>query len=154
MVLYPCKGPVSCMRPTRAFLLSDSHFLREALARALRKEPDFEVVGGPCHSNESLTQVVQSPCDVLLIDANTSQWNPQAVIDLRSSLPDMKIVLLNMNLNKSSLREDPQSGIADYLLMDEVGLEDVRMAIRGAVSKKTTQREVTGSEYTLPGSPP
>ena len=148
-MLYPGKGPVFWMRPIRVFILSDSHFLGEALLRALRKEPDFQVVAViQSHSTEALTQAVQSSCDVLLIDASTPQWNSQAVIDLRTSLPDMKIVLLNMNCNESSLREHPQSGIADYLLMDEVGTEDVKMAIRGAersnamnvsaVSDKTT----------------
>jgi len=126
------------MRPIRVFLLSESRLLREAFAHALHTEPDLLVVGDCSQSAEALTLMAQSPCDVLLVDSGLPQWNSQTVNDFRSSLPNMKIILLNIDRDESPYSKAAQSGMAGYLLK-ESSVEDVIATVRGAARGETVR---------------
>jgi DNA-binding NarL/FixJ family response regulator len=121
----------------RVYLVTGSRFLREALVRVLRKEPDLTVVGDQA-VGEALAKIVQSACDVLVMDSGGPQWLSQVVHDLRSLLPNLKVILLSMDHNELAFSQAVKGGIADYLLK-EASVEDVITAIRVAAHSEAVR---------------
>jgi hypothetical protein len=54
--------------PIRVFLLSDHRLLREALTRSLGSQADISLVGAQESSFSITAEMIESTCDVLLVD--------------------------------------------------------------------------------------
>jgi DNA-binding NarL/FixJ family response regulator len=70
------------------FLLSDSRFLREALARVLNTQGDILLVDARDYSADAVAAIARSGCDVLLAD---TPYSKQFVI-LRCAGSNAKVV--------------------------------------------------------------
>jgi DNA-binding NarL/FixJ family response regulator len=118
----------------RVFLLSGSRFLGEALARVLRKTADILVVGTRPYSVDAPSEIIESACDVLLMDTVSGLALDSQVLDnLRCSLSNLKVIMIELDDNEATFSKVAQMGIAGYLLK-EVAVDDVMSAIR-AVAK-------------------
>lgn len=86
--------------PIRVFLLSDSRFLSEALARVMGRTADILVVGACPYSVNATVEIVKSNCDVLLADSvSVLALESQIPDDQRRSLPHWNIVMIEMDDN-------------------------------------------------------
>src|SRR6266516_528082 len=59
--------------PIRVFLLSDHRLLRDALARSLGSQADISLVGAQESSLSITAEMIESTCDVLLVDPSTQR---------------------------------------------------------------------------------
>ena len=60
--------------PIRVFLLSDHRLLRDALARSVGSQADISLVGAQESSLSITAEMIESTCDVLLVDpVNTTE---------------------------------------------------------------------------------
>jgi DNA-binding NarL/FixJ family response regulator len=96
------------------------------------------VVGDQPVGGEALAKIVQSACDVLVMDSGGPQWLSQVVHDLRSLLPNVKVILLSMDHNELAFSQAVKGGIADYLLK-EASVDDVITAIRVAAHSEAVR---------------
>jgi DNA-binding NarL/FixJ family response regulator len=114
----------------RVFLLSGSRLLGEALARVLRKTTDILVVGTRPYSATAPSEIIESACDVLLMDSVSGlALDSQVPENLRCSLLNLKVVMIGMDDNEATFSKVTRMRIACYLLK-EVTVADVISAIR------------------------
>ncbi len=67
---------------TRILLIDDHSLFREAIARLLSAEPDFEVAGECATVEEGLSQLQSSNADVVLLDINLGLQQGGAFLNL------------------------------------------------------------------------
>jgi hypothetical protein len=116
--------------PIRVFLLSGSQFLREALRRVLGKTADILVVGAHPYSADAPVKIIESTCDVLLIDSiSVLALESQIPDNLRCSLSQLKVVIIEVVDDKSTLSELAGVHVMGYL-SKETAVADVISAIR------------------------
>src|SRR5258708_31099655 len=68
--------------PTRILLIDDHSLFREAIARLLNAEPDFEVAGECTTVEEALSQLQSAKADVVLLDINLGLQQGGAFLNL------------------------------------------------------------------------
>lgn len=82
--------------PVRVLLLSDHRLLRDALARALKSQADISLVGAHESSNGITGEIIESTCDVLLLDPVNNALDTQVLDRLQEKFTDLRIVMLDM----------------------------------------------------------
>lgn len=116
------------------FLLAQNRLLLEALARILRKKPEFNVVQATSYSLETPGIVAESDCDVLLIDSSvTDVFGFQLVQETAAIAEGVKILMIGMEAEEESFLKAVTAGAVGYVLKDASAM-DVVTAIR-AISR-------------------
>jgi DNA-binding NarL/FixJ family response regulator len=90
--------------PVRLFLLSDRTLLRESLARALRNQASILLVGAEEFSAAKVAEVVESACDVLLVDPFIVALFDAQILDRPGRFSNLRILKIEMD-----------AGIADII---------------------------------------
>lgn len=90
--------------PIRVFLLSDHRLLRDALARTLKNQAEISLVGAQECSRNTIAEVIESGCDVLLVDpVNTSAFDSQVLDQLQDAFSHLKIVMIEMEAKSADI---------------------------------------------------
>ena len=83
--------------PIRVFLLSNNCFLREALCHVLDSHADVLVVGAKESSAGAIAEIIESACDVLLVERfRLDDFDRQVLDRLEKTLVGPKIVAIEM----------------------------------------------------------
>ncbi len=115
------------------FLLAENRLLREALARILNKKNDITVVGASTHS-PAVVDVLAAVCArVLLVDPIDGPTSLTFVRTIRESFPELKILMIGMELDGDIFLRGVREGIAGYLLKDATAA-DVAAAVRSVAN--------------------
>jgi two-component system, NarL family, nitrate/nitrite response regulator NarL len=113
----------------RTFLLIENRLMREALVRLFRKRSDFVVVGQCGHAEETAHRVLDSQCDVLVLDSLQTELLP-ASIDLQNvNHTSFRAVAIGMDSDEEHFLAAARSGVTGYLLQD-ASASDVVAAVR------------------------
>lgn len=112
-------------RPS-VFLVAGNRLLRESLAKLLNKRGDFNVCGvSPCLP-DAATSVAVSNADVLILDSFTARFSDYALIsEIVRQLPNIKVVLIDMDEDPESFLESVRAGAVGYMLKDASAAEVV-----------------------------
>lgn len=82
--------------PIRVFLLSDHRLLREALARSLESQAAISLVGTQESSFSIAVEIIDSTCDVLLVDSdNMTELDAYALDCLQQAFSDLRVVKID-----------------------------------------------------------
>jgi len=120
----------------RVFLLTKSRLLGEALARILKKCGDLNIVGATCITPQIAGEIVAAQPDILLSDTTVSKGGDIEIIpELRRVLPNLKVVLIGMELDKNIFLRAVKSGVGGYVLEDASSAE-VAAAVRAVASNE------------------
>jgi len=114
--------------PERAavFVLAQNRLLREALARILDKKNDLTVVGASALSPLSLEQIIEAAPDVLVIDSFTvAEANREFVREAQRSVPQLKFVMIGMEMDEQTFMYLVREGALGYVLKDASAFEVV-----------------------------
>src|SRR5215469_7840177 len=88
----------------RVFLLSSRRFLRQTLSRILANQSGIAVVGARDCSPDTTVKIIESACDVLLVDPIDAGTLRNQFLTLRCACPALRVVLI-----------DPQTSVAGVL---------------------------------------
>ena len=115
--------------PIRVFLVLQNRLLRDALGRLLRKRADLLVVG--CSGPEECSQqsLLESQCDVLVLDFFDVSWRPANLRVNAECLSVPKLVLIGMSGDAEQFLAAVRGGVSGYLLK-EASLSEVVAAVR------------------------
>jgi two-component system, NarL family, nitrate/nitrite response regulator NarL len=119
-------------------LVADDHPLyREAVVRAVRARPDFELVGEAADGRSALEAIRAGRPDVAVLDVEMPGLRGLDVIDAlrRDALPT-RVVLLSAHLDSAMVYEAVAGGVAAYLSKAAPGeriCEAIAAAARGEV---------------------
>ena len=150
----------------RVLLVDDHTLFRQGIARLLRAEPDFEVVGEAGDGLEAIERAQALQPDVILMDVNMPRATGlEAARRIRQTCPQSKIVMLTISEVDATLFEAVKSGAQGYLLKDmepQVLFETLRGVARAeaSISPRMTAkllgefaRQARGASEGHPSSP-
>ena len=108
------------------FIVTGNRLLRETLARLLRKREDLSVCGVSAPVPDLAAQVICSAADVLVLDSVSLRLLDRAFITaMISQLPDIKVLLIDMDADPEIFLKSVRAGVLGYLLMDASAAEVV-----------------------------
>jgi len=129
---------------TRILLIDDHSLFREAIARLLGREPDFEIVGECATVDEGITVLRSSAVDVVLLDINLGLQQGGAFLPLaRDAGFKGKILVVTAGVSRLEAGRLVERGCAGIILKQErpeVLIERIR--------------EITGQVGTAAAPPP
>jgi DNA-binding NarL/FixJ family response regulator len=106
------------------FLLAENRLLREALQRVLAKKNEIRIVGTSSYSTEILQQVVAASPHIIVLDSGgLSHSNARLVSLLLTSLPGVKVVMVDMDADEEIFLRAVREGVAGYVLKDASAAE-------------------------------
>jgi two-component system nitrate/nitrite response regulator NarL len=127
--MEPLNGPAPASTVS-VFLLLHNRLSREALIRLFRRRSDFTVVGESSPTDATPLALLESGCNVLVLDSFLTPTFREYLADHGGGLaPDLKIILIGMELDEKQFMEAIRSGAVGYLLKDACAL-DVIAAVR------------------------
>jgi two-component system NarL family response regulator len=113
----------------RVFLLIENRLLRESLVRVFRNRPDLLVVGQSGHPGATARRVLDSQCDVLVIDSLEARWFPANIAHESGDRASFRVVVIAMDSNEEQFLAAVRSAVTGYLLQD-ASASDVVAAVR------------------------
>ena len=123
--------------PAVRVLLADDHrMLRQGLRRSLEDE-GFDVVGEASDGDEAVRLAGELRPDVVLMDVSMPELDGvEATRQIRSSLPEVRVVMLTMHADREVLVDAIRAGADGYLVKD-CSIDEVTEAVRQAASGET-----------------
>ncbi|MEU2348504.1 response regulator transcription factor [Modestobacter sp. NPDC049651] len=110
--------------PVRVFLLDDHEIVRRGVADVLQTDPGITVVGEAKNAAEALARVPALRPDVAVLDVRLPDGDGVAVCrELRSKMPDLKVIMLTSYSDDEALFEAIMAGAAGYLLKQILGTD-------------------------------
>ena len=125
------------MTQKRKIVIAEDHkILREGLKSLLRTTEDLEIVGEAADGMEAIRFVENHHPDLLLLDLSMPKMNGISVIrDLKSRLPETKILVLTIHESEDYILEAFRSGLDGYCSKD-ANYSELLIAIRSVLDGK------------------
>ncbi|MBY0552510.1 MAG: response regulator transcription factor [Candidatus Obscuribacterales bacterium] len=121
----------------RVLLVEDHKLTRMGLKTALKRVPDFDVIGEAANGQEAIQQAEALNPDVILMDVGMPVLDGiQAAKQIKVNSPDIQIIMLTQHDNESDIFASLAAGASGYCLKD-VEPERLYMAIRSVSSGDT-----------------
>ena len=130
----PTTPPAPGTHAVRLMLADDHRMLREGLRRSMT-EQGFSVVGEAADGAQAVELAHRLLPDVVLMDVTMPELDGVgATREIRSALPNVRVVMLTMHADEDVLASAIRAGASGYLVKDcstEEIAEAVRMTARG-----------------------
>ena len=124
------------------FVLAENRLLREALLRVFAKKNEIRVVGSNSYSPDIREQIMAAAPAIIVLDSSgLSHSSAQLISILRSTIPDVKLVMVDMDADEATFLRAIREGVVGYVLKDASAIELV-----------TTVRSVAAGEAVCPSS--
>ncbi len=125
------------MSRIKVMVVDDHTLVRESLMTALSTSASLEVVGGAGSGREALEKARTLKPDVILMDVKMPRMNGiQACRLIKQALPEIKVVMLTMMEDESSVLESISAGASGYILKS-MPVSEVVKAVKLAVEDKS-----------------
>jgi DNA-binding NarL/FixJ family response regulator len=123
--------------PLRVLIADDQRVVREGLTMLVGLIEGCEVVGAAADGAEAVELAERDHPDVVLMDLRMPQVDgAEATRRLRSTLPDVKVLVLTTYADDESLFPALQAGARGYLTKD-ASAEEIEQAIRAVAEGRT-----------------
>jgi DNA-binding NarL/FixJ family response regulator len=124
------------------FVLGENRLLREALLRVFAKKNEIRVVGSNSYSPDIHEQIMATAPAIIVLDSSgLSHSSAQLISILRSTIPDVKLVMVDMDADEATFLRAVREGVVGYVLKDASAIEMV-----------STIRSVAAGEAVCPSS--
>lgn len=100
----------------RIFVVEDHPVMRDAYAQVLGEESDLELVGAVASTEEAITALAETPCDLVVTDYRLpGQTGIDLVRHLKVLLPGLPVVVISAHEEGAFARTARLAGAADFL---------------------------------------
>src|SRR5271155_4804868 len=113
----------------RTFLLIENRLLREAMVRLFCKRADLLVVGQSGYDEATALRVLDSKCDVLIIDSLQTPWLGALTVLESTDRASFRTVVIARESDEKHFLTAVRSGVMGYLLKD-ASASDIVAAVR------------------------
>jgi len=116
---------------TMQILVADDHgIVRAGIKLLLERQPDLDVVAEAADGVEAIEQALATRPDLCILDvAMPRRTGLQAAREIRSQLPDVRVLMLSMHDDERYLFEALKAGASGYVLKREAD-QDLVGAVR------------------------
>jgi DNA-binding NarL/FixJ family response regulator len=112
------------MKAYRIILADDHLMLRQGLRRILAESPDLEVIGEAGDGLELVKLLRKSAPDLVILDVSMPLLRGlEAIQEIKSIHPGVKILILTMHKDKEYLHQAMAGGAQGYLLKEDADTE-------------------------------
>src|SRR3954471_9658164 len=102
---------------TKVLLADDHPIVLHGLRDLLNAEADFTVVAEAPNGAEAVRLALQEDVDLAVLDVSMPRMTGlQAAVELRSRLPDLRVLMLSMHDNEQILYEALKAGASGFVL--------------------------------------
>jgi len=109
---------------TRVFIADDHVLIREGLKKILREESDMTVVGEAHSAAETLDRIVESECDILVLDLGLPDRPGMEVLrEVKTTLPHLSVLILSMFPEDRFALRALKAGADGYLSKESAAAE-------------------------------
>ena len=131
----------------RVVLIDDHDLIRQGLAHAFERNPDFEVVGAAATMADGLTLVREVQPDVAIVDVRLPDGNGlEAVRTLRAEGAELGIVVLTMFAGDDQLLAALEAGASAFVVKDASAAEVMAAARLAAETPQSfTANDLAGA---------
>ena len=131
----------------RVLLIEDNRLLREGLTAMLREQPDINVIASS-GDGDALQKRKKHRPDVVLLDLGLRSQNSLRTVELvKKSVPEAKIIVMDLAPVQSELVEYVKAGVSGFVLKDAT-FDDFLKTIRSvAEGAKVLPPLLTGSLF-------
>ena len=137
------------------FLLDDHEVVRRGVRDLLESADDLEVVGEASTAEQALQRVPAISPDVAILDVRLPDGNGIEVCrDLRSSLPDLRCLMLTSFNDDEALFDAIMAGAAGYVLKEVRGADLIDSVRRVAAGQSLLDPRVTARVLERLRNPP
>src|SRR4051812_22692976 len=128
----------------RLLLVDDHRLFRQGLARLLRDHPTLEVVGEAATADEAVEKARNLRPEMVLLDVNLPGRDGIAALrEIRSLVPQARVVMLSMSDRDEDLMNALQAGAAGYILKS-IDFDSLVRSLEGAAAGQAAlSRELT-----------
>jgi DNA-binding NarL/FixJ family response regulator len=128
----------------RIFIADDHVLIREGLKKILREESDMSVVGEAQSAVEILDRVVESKCDILVLDLGLPDRPGLEVLrEVKRLLPHLSVLILSMLPEDRFALRTLKAGADGYLSKDSAAAELVVAIRRISGGRKYVSQEIS-----------
>ncbi|MDP2886579.1 MAG: response regulator transcription factor [Ignavibacteria bacterium] len=128
----------------RIFIADDHVLVREGVKKILREEKDMVVVGEAGTAAEILERIVQSECDILVLDLGLPDRPGLEVLrEIKSILPHLCVLILSMFPEDRFALRALKAGADGYVSKDSVATELAVALRRIAGGRKYVSEEIS-----------
>lgn len=121
--------------PVRVLIADDHRLFGEALEAVLTVDERIEVVGRAHDGREAVELARELDPDITLMDISMPVLDGvEATREIRSSMPEARVVMLTGSNSRSDVNRARRAGAAAYLTKDRIGTELIE-AIVALVSR-------------------
>ena len=132
----PTTPPAPGTPAVRLMLADDHRMLREGLRRSMT-EQGFSVVGEAADGAQAVELAHRLQPDVVLMDVTMPELDGVgATREIRSALPNVRVVMLTMHADEDVLASAIRAGASGYLVKD-CSTREIAEAVRMAASGET-----------------
>ncbi|MFN6944707.1 MAG: response regulator [Cytophagaceae bacterium] len=118
------------MSKVKIALADDHKLVRDGIKSLLTKVPDFVITGEADNGEELMQLLKKAKPDVVLLDISMPKLNGLEAIPLiKSSYPNIRIILLTMHADPDYIIKAIQAGTHGYLLKN-VEPEELELAVK------------------------
>jgi two-component system, NarL family, invasion response regulator UvrY len=119
----------------KVFIVDDHEIFREGLKRILNTELDFSVVGEAENGNDLLVKILETECDIILLDLNIpGPKGVELINNLRKINPAIQTLILSIYPEDNIALPLLKAGASGYLCKDSA-LSELVEAIRKIYTK-------------------
>ena len=135
--------------PIKVLLVDDHAVVRDGIRARLESSADFEVVGEAVNGREAIQKTGDLNPDVVLMDISMPVMNGMdAARQLRSSFPDLKVIILTMHEHKEYIQGVIRCGAQGYIVKD-VSAQEMISAIKTVMGGETYYSSCVSQMMTL-----
>lgn len=114
--------------PIRLSLILENRLLGDSLKRLLRRRSDFLSIRASTPEASSLRDVLETECDVVILDFLDARWLP-ANLEAKGTNVPPKFLLVGMEDNTDQFLQAIRGGVCGYLLHN-ASISDLVAAVR------------------------
>ncbi len=118
------------VRPTRVVIVEDHTMIADGLVAAFAAHDDIEVVGRSRTAAGVTELAVEVEADVVLLDFRLPDGEaPEVLVQLKATLPDVKVVIVSAASDYRSVIRALEAGASGYMLKDQ-DIDELVTAVR------------------------
>jgi DNA-binding NarL/FixJ family response regulator len=137
------------------FVLAENRLLREALLRVFAKKNEIRVVGSNSYSPDIHEQIMATAPAIIVLDSiGLSHSSAQLISTLRSAIPDVKLVMVDMDADELTFLRAIRQGVVGYVLKDACAIELVSTIRSVAAGEAVCPPSLTAVLFRYASRPP
>lgn len=120
---------------TNKILIADTQIIfREGIKTILQNNPDIEIIGFAADKQGLFQKIKEHKPDLILIDFdNVLDFEIENIKEIKSTFPDIKILVIAANKSKEAINKILKSGIKNFIQKD-CTIEEFQNALKATVS--------------------